>query len=436
MKTWITFEIQDYLANQVELLSLISWEYVRKWSWELYEANVKHLFPDDVEQAKLINPGTYIWSVLYDWISSYVWEPKENQNINYIDLYEWLLTTWYIRFFLNVDTQKLESIKSKNYYYDSLNEKEFFINIYEKDNWGIYWNKKDSYLLVETFSENIFERNLYKINSLSNLSEGEKVSLDELDHLKWLQEKLTITWIDRLVLEFQVERPILEKLKTIIYSIEKKLAEIEKNFLNYTEQFKVFRNLDIPDNAFKELSNWVKIVDFDKLWKIIMTNDLNWSSWGLEIVRNTNDLLVESIDYIDNQIRLISAISSVPLFAFWIKNEWWNDSWTSKIKSAGLFYKKVEKYQRVITKLFYKYWELLKITEEEQILEFWDIVTSDINEIVDSQVKLLEWWVQSKKRAIMKINDTDENEAEVILEEIRKEKEQEILLNKNNEVWV
>ncbi len=440
MKTWITFEIQDYLANQVELLELISWEYVRKWSWELYEANVKHLFPWDLNQAKLINPGSYIWSVVYDWISSYIWEPTENQNINYIDLYEWLLTTWYIRFFINVDTKKLETIKAKNYYYDSVNKKEYFINIYEKNNENSFTSsRKDFYLLVETFSNNIFERNLYKLNSISNLAEWDKVSFDELDFLKWLPESVKIDFTngwDRLVIEKQVERPLLEKLKTIIFSIEKKLSEIDKNFLDYTEQFKVFRNLDIPDDCFRELVNWVKVVDFDKLWKVIMTNDLNWTSWWLDIVRNTNDLLVESIDYIDSQIRSISSISSVPLFAFGIKNEWWNDSWTSKIKSAWLFYKKVEKYQNIITKLFYEFWKKLAIPESEQILEFWDIVTSDITEVVETQVKMLEWWVQSKKRAIMKLNNTDDKDAELILEEIRKEKEQDILLNKNNETWV
>gem|GEM_PF-5825527 len=34
----------------------------------------------------------------------------------------------------------------------------------------------------------------------------------------------------------------------------------------------------------------------------------------------------------------------------------------------------------------------------------------------------------------MKINDTDEIEAQKILEEIRQEKEQDLLINKNNEI--
>ena len=436
MNTWINSEIQDYLANQTELLNLINWKYVRAWEWELFEANVKHLFPDDLEQAKLINPWSYIWSVVYDWVANYVGEPKENMNINYIDLYEWLLTTWYIRFFQNVDTNKLESIKTNKYYYDKDLKKEYFINLYEKiedyeDNIFTANVNKKYYMLVETFQNWIFERKLFLLNWPANLWVWELRPFDDLEFLKWKAERLSVEWLDRLVIEKQMERPILEKLKTIIFSIEKKLSEIDKNFLNYVEQFKIFRNLEIPENAYKTLNNWVKIVDFDKLWKIIQVNELNWTSGWLDIVRNTNDLLVQSIDYIDKQIKFISAISWVPLFAFGIQNEWWNDSWTSKMKSAWLFYKKIERYRDAIVKLFYEFWENFDIADKDQILEFWEITTSDLNEVVDIQKIMIDGWFQSKRRAIMLIQDTDEKDALRVLEEIKEEDE---MMNNQEEI--
>lgn len=436
MKTWITWEIQDYLANQTELLDLISGEYVRKWSGEIFEANLKHLFPGNVEQAKLINPWSYIASIVYDWVSSYIWEPKEEQNINYIDLYEGLLTTWYFRLYQNLDTQKLESIKANKYFYDKLERKEYFLNIYEKKEENtIFGKSKKYYLLVETFCKWIFERNLFLLNNINNLSEGEKKSFDELDFLVWKAEKLKIDNLDRLVIEKQVEKPILEKIKTLIFSIEKKLSEIDKNFLDYTEQFKIFRNLQVPDNAYKTLSNWIKVIDFDKLWKIIYVNEVNWLSWWLEIVRNTNDLLIKSIDYLDKQIRSISAITGVPLFAFWIKQENWNESWTSKIKSAWLFYKKIERYREILQKIFYQFWETFQVPVEKQLLEFWDIVTTDISEVVETQKNMLDMWIQSKKRAIMKVHWTDELDAMKILKEIENEnsKSDTILTIKEND---
>lgn len=431
MKTWITFEMQDYFANQTELLSYISWEYVRSWKDEIYKANIKHLFPWDSEQAKLINPWSYLAWIVYDWLASYIWEPTENQNINYIDLYEGLLTTWYLRFFQNVDTKQLESIKPNYYFYDKNNLKETFINIYEVSEDNHFLSKIKYYLLVETFEKWLFERKLFLLNSLWNLSEADLVPLDTLEFLKWKAEKLTITWIDRLIIEKQVERPILEKIKTIIVSIEKKLSEIEKNFLDYTEQFKVFRNLEIPDDCYITLSNWIKRVDFDKLWKIVQTNNLNWTTGWLEIVKNTNDLLIQSIDFIDKQIRQIASITWIPLFAFWLEQTNWNDSGTSKIKSAWMFYKKIERYRGIITKLFYDFWETFQISKENQILEFWEITTSDPKEIIENEKIKIEIWVQSKKRAIMKINNTDEAEAQKILQEIAEE-------NKTNQinVWV
>jgi len=428
MNTWINSEIQDYLANQTELLNLINWKYVRAWEWELFEANVKHLFPDDLEQAKLINPWSYIWSVVYDWVANYVGEPKENMNINYIDVIEWLLTTWYIRFFQNVDTKKLEALKTNKYYYDEDIKKEYFINLYEKiedyDNLlNIANYNKKYYMLVETFQKWIFERKLFLLNWPFNLQVWEQRPLDDLEFLAWKAESLRIDWLERLVIEKEMERPILEKIKTIIFSIEKKLSEIDKNFLDYTEQFKIFRNLEIPENAYKTLKNWVKIVDFDKLWKIIQVNELNWTSGWLDIIRNTNDLLVNSIDYLDKQIKSISSITWIPLFAFWIQNEWWNDSWTSKIKSAWLFYKKIERYRDAIVKLFYDFWDTFNIADKDQILEFWDITTSDLAETVDIQKEMIDSWFQSKRRAIMLIQDTDEKDALRVLEEIKEENE-------------
>jgi len=96
-----------------------------------------------------------------------------------------------------------------------------------------------------------------------------------------------------------------------------------------------------------------------------------------------------------------------------------------------MFYKKIERYRNIITKLFYDFWETFQISKENQILEFWEITTSDPKEIIENEKIKIEIWVQSKKRAIMKINNTDEIEAQKILQEIIEE-------NKTNQinVWV
>ena len=95
-----------------------------------------------------------------------------------------------------------------------------------------------------------------------------------------------------------------------------------------------------------------------------------------------------------------------------------------------MFYKKVERYRDVITKLFYDFWETFQIPENNQILEFWEITTSDPLEIITNEKLKLEAWIQSKLRAIMKINNTDEKEAKKILEEIKNEN----TINSNN-IW-
>jgi hypothetical protein len=163
------------------------------------------------------------------------------------------------------------------------------------------------------------------------------------------------------------------------------------------------------------------VIDFDKLWKVVQTNDLQWSVWGLEIVKNTNQLLVDSLDFIDKQIRQISAITTIPLFAFWMKQESWQDSGTSKIKSAGIFYKKIEKYRDFISQWFEYFWEIFSVQEEKRILKWNAITTTDPKEIIENEDKKLSNGTTSRKRAIMKQEWIDEAQAEIILQEILKE---------------
>lgn len=429
MKTGITPKMQEYFADMTESLEIVSGDYVRSEFSEITKANIKHLFPNDKDAAKLINPGTYYASVVYDWISSYFGSPQENYGLDYITLIEWLLCTGKIILRQDIVNKKLVAQKCNHYYYDEVEKKEFFISLYS----DIEWLKNITYLLVESFKDWILERNLFKLWNVQNYTEGEKIPLESLQFL-WYTEardaRVTIGLdYKRLVFEVEVERPIIKKIKTLIFSIEKKLSEAEKNFLDYTEQFKIFKNISIPENAYTELPNGVRVINFDKLGKILTTSSLDWAVWGIEIVKNTNELLVEALNHIESQIRNLSAITSIPIFAFWITSNEGNDSGTAKTKSMGLFYKKIQKYRDEFKWIVSQFWELHKISELERILEFPDLVTTDSSEILDTEEKKLKLWLTTKLRAIMRIEWVTKEEAEMILEEIKNEN---LLLNTQN----
>ena len=418
--TPINSKIQDYLWEVSERLELVSGDYLNNEKSEYFQLNVEHLYPQQIEKAKLLNPGSYIWSVVYDWISSYLWIPVHNENIDWKDVVEWILATGNILFLMDIDNKKLKSIKANRYYRSG--SKEYIVSVFEEDEeQNILNHQKNYYLLVESYKSPIFTRKLYKLNSSDSYMFWDEVPLSTLAITKGKASELTIKNLDSLVYQKEIEHSLLKKIKTIIHSIDGKLMEADKNFRQYTEQFKIFRNLVIPDNCYKKLENGVQVIDFDKLWKVVQTNDLQWSVWGLEIVKNTNQLLVDSLDFIDKQIRQISSITTIPLFAFWIKQESGQDSGTSKIKSAGIFYKKIEKYRDFISQWFEYFWEIFSVQEEKRILKWNAITTTDPKEIIENEDTKLANGTTSRKRAIMKQEWVDEEQAEIILQEILKE---------------
>gem|GEM_PF-6595102 len=78
--------------------------------------------------------------------------------------------------------------------------------------------------------------------------------------------------IDKLVHKIKIESSLITKIKSIIYSIERKYAEADKQFQNYMDQFIVMQNIEIPKHATKTVyhdGNPYEVTDFDKLGKIV-----------------------------------------------------------------------------------------------------------------------------------------------------------------------
>ncbi len=432
VKTWITTEIQNYLSGQSEMIDYLKWTYIEKDDYQVTVSNIKHLFPDfdDNDVARTINPWSFLSWIAFDNISTYFWEPKTNsKHLRSHELIEWVFCSWYMNVAVDPVSKELYSISSDSYYYDRAKKKEYFVNLNSVE---VDWDIK-VILTVDTVQNKIFKKRVFILDNEYDLTVWKLVKKWEIEWVTATETEFNISK-ERLVIDRFIQYPIAKKIARIQISIEKKMSEIEKNFQDYTEQFKIFRNLEIPDNCYRTLDTWVRVVDFDKLWKIISTNDLNWWLWGIDIVKNTNDMLIDSIKYLNNQIRSISAISSVPLFNFWIKQEWWQDSWTSLVKSSWLFYKKIENLRENFSDIINQYFEENEIPEDNRKLVFNEIISVDSKELIDNNIKLTTAWLQSKIRAIMKIHDVSKAEAEIILSEIIKDKEEELKFNlKNNE---
>ena len=74
-QTWITIQMQNYLASIQENQDLISWDYIQNSLNPNFKEMVTHLFPWQEERFKLLNPWTYIAWLIDEKISSFLWTP-------------------------------------------------------------------------------------------------------------------------------------------------------------------------------------------------------------------------------------------------------------------------------------------------------------------------------------------------------------------------
>lgn len=387
-----------------------------------------------------MNPGAYIWWIVFDKYKSFIAEPKIDLksalDLDYPALIENILVSWKILLKIIWSTWDLKAIVQNpaEYYYDW--ETEFFIESFKIEKDWEFWNQKEIkyYLYVETFKNSILSWQLYEINKW-NFQYWKKVNKDIIPSIA-SREILEIQWLKRLVVELDIEYSLIKKLKSIIYSIDRKIAEAEKHFNNYTEEFKVFRNIEIPENCYKKVNVWTKeinVVDWQALWKIVeSTTDTEGT---IEIIKNWNDLLEQALKFMETQFKIVSNISDIPAFFFSVQQETWNDSWTSKIKSSWAFYQRVIFYRKQIENAIYYFLKDTQATEQ-QTFDWPAIVKLDETEVLANEVLKITNWLTTRKKSIMLVYWYDEQQAQVLIDEIIKEQSQfPINTNNNSQVW-
>ena len=422
--TNVTNEMQNYFASVSLNKDILNGSYLTSLNNSNFVQMVKHLYPWEEDKTALLNPWSHIWEIINDKFMNYFGEAKLDDDItlNYFEIIQTMLSCWFFLIGKEIIEWKprIKAIDGSKYYYDW--EVETIIEVYEKQEYNHISEKFDNkkyYLYVQRCENSKVTNKLYEIESKDVYAYGTPVSLDTIEELTDRQEEYILPY-RRMVDSIKVESSMIERVKSIIFALDRKFAEAEKQYTRYTEQFKIFDNIDIPENCRTDVSYWgitYKTIDFDKLGSIVTTNSDNWS-WDIKIVQNTNNLLTEALQFAESQIRLISAITDIPLFFFGMSQEWGNDSGTSKIKSSWSFYKRIENYRNKFTSLLNNVCDELNIKTN---IEYDNIIRIDEQEIIEVEEKKLLNGVTTRLRAIMKIHKVDKEEAQEILNEIQEE---------------
>lgn len=437
-KTWVSQVAQNYLANVVNNQFIISGHYLNDETNENFIEMAKHLYQWDTRKMKLLNPWSFLWSVVFWKYTSFLRRPYQVnpifRNVDYSIFIENILSCWKI--LLSVDSEWWEyivnNLRASEYYntwnkrtFESKYNTEYIIKMYAKDPEMHLIQTPDIYLHIKEIDWWIIRNKLYQLNSATDMTLWEEVPLNTIPETTGLPE-IVDSKLDKVIYSIRVEDALIDQCKSIIYAVDRKLANAEKHFNEYTEQFKIFSNINFPPNAIVQREiDWVtvNVIDFDKIWKNL--SSLHHGDWkaNIDIVENVNKLLTEAQLFIQKQYLQFSAITDLPLFFLWQVQEWWNDTWASKIKSSWAFYQRITRYRDKIEDLYNQV--LNGLPKKEELVILWhSVIKIDESEQIEIEARKLKLWLSSRSMSIQKQMWCWPDKAKEILEEIKKEQEE------------
>jgi len=425
---------QNILVKQSQLYDLYTNDYLTDSNNENLKLISELFFNNDVERAKKFNIWSNLFTTITDIITNFIWSPVIDIKLNLKDYIIDLLSVWQSVFWINrlenwtINWQlQVYYIPAKSYLFTNNDHK--VIRLYSM----VDKDKIKYYLLKQVFLVWFIENKLYNIKSISD-TEWDEVPLDTIPQTAWLLP-LVKTWLETVSLFSIKEQSQLDKIKSIIYSLDRKQTMFEREFLGEVEQYKIFENIYIPEYA----KNSDGTVNLKKLWKVIATDTTLWTSWNVKYINNANWLIKEAINYEEKQIRKISSATSIPTDFLWVV-DWWAISWTSREILMQSFIKKIETYRLLYDETLNKILNLF--IQENQKKENWELITTSIvrKEIISksdleiiNELKIArEAWLISQYSWIKLYMWFDDESTETELDKIKLETSITNTLNENN----
>lgn len=418
---------QSQLFKQSQLKSLQNNSYLKDTNNENFLYIKDMFFYNETEdKVKLLNMGSGIFSSVSSTISHYVWKPTTDLNINikkYTEDYiaMWFATIWLAKQGWNIIT---EYIPAKNYWNDNWIDKVLRLYVEENSNIQIL------YMLVSEYGVWYIENKLYKLY-WSNYESDVEVPLTTIPQTSSLTPRV-ITGLDIpaiiVVKDDDMEQfPIsmLEKIKPIVYAIDRQIVMQHKQFIQNVESFVLFKWIRRPQKILTEYDAGKKI-DFSMIWRVI-----NWDEdSSVEFIENTNSLIDKAMEENKNNILRISSITDVPPEFLWLESNDWAIGANSRTLKQGSFIKRIQG----IRDLFDIYiQQILDITGTESDYTRPDVLAKSDNELVEELKTAREIKIISQLEAIKKYSWYNEEQALAEQELIKEETSENLSVTTNNE---
>ncbi len=342
---------QTKLADQSRLKDLYTNDYLN----DRYNQNFKIIselyFNKNADRTKLFNVWTNLFSTITDTIANFVWNPYMDLKLNLNTYTKDLVSVWKAVFWIKRVDDWTNNWKLWIYHIPAENHlvSDWINKVFTLFK-NIEWEDTYYYILKQSFEIWFIENKLYKLDKIID-NEWVEVALDTIPETSWLRERVN-TWLKTPAIFYTELNSLdwnkseLDKIKNLVYSLDRKAVMFETQFLWEIEQFKIFENIHIPETA-KNL-DWT--VSLAKLWKILATDTTLWAKGDIKYISNKNELINDAINYEQVQIKKISSATSIPTDFLWI-NSTSAVSWTSREIMISAFVKKIQTYREIFTEL-------------------------------------------------------------------------------------
>ena len=305
--------IQQDLEKQVIQKRLITNEYLKDPNNENYKYIQEKFFKWQEDKTNILNTWSWLFSSVAQVMSNYVWDiisdldfPIQKVVEDYVCLWKWIMAI------ARIDWKpKIQYIPAENHISKKNGDYIYRAYLHYTPN-----RVREYYILETIYIGWIIENKLYKKNWL----EYTEVWLDTIEETQDLQAVIN-TWYPKTLFVIEddnlEQEPItmIDKIKDIVYSIDRKIVMFDTQFIKNVESFLLLKWIPVPQDIMEYSENgWiVKPIDLSKR---VLFWDVDSS---IEFINNSNDLLSEAIEYEEKQIKKISSLTTIPMdFLGWI----------------------------------------------------------------------------------------------------------------------
>ena len=376
---------------------------------------------EPLQKVKTLNVWSWLFTATTNTISTYVWQPVIDVEFPIKNLTEDFLTLWYACMTLERVDWQLTPVYQPAEKYFNRDWIDYILRIYQK----IEDYKTHYYYLITSFNGWIIENHLYE-TALAWVYDLQEVELDTIQETANL-DPIIKTWLEKCFFKIQEDEleqhplSMIDKIKSIVYSIDRKILMMDLQFLQNVESFILLKWIQLPTKLFDKYNdNWK--ISFQDLWRIVQGDE--WSS--IEFINNENQLIDRAMSHNNTQLRQISSITTIPMdFLGWLWTAWAVWEW-SRLLLHWAFNKTIQSIRDLFDKTLMEVLRVARITDQYQ----WDDVMSRDRKDIIEEIKIArETWLLSRYNAIKRYNDYSDEET---VEELRLLENDLIINNTDN----